>query len=131
MNKHVPFLSCYEFLENIGRCIFLTLLFLLVSPQFVYPTVLTDNNEFPQKINNLRSLLSSINLVSKEMEEVQKILQGPQGIGREEALRSQILELSKKKKKDMESTFNQLSAGADFLGIPDRKENSNRLEPRD
>lgn len=68
-----------------------------------------DQSKLPVKINNLESLLKSINYLSEEITVIQEKLQSPEGIGREQELRLQINQLIQKRK-DLEKNFNSLAA---------------------
>jgi len=66
-----------------------------------------------QKIQNLESLLASINETSAQIAAIQEELRSPQGVGREEDLRAQINRLSNKKM-SLEESFDQAAIEVDM-----------------
>lgn len=101
-------------------------LFVLLSLPFTlsihmpYAAPVDDQGEYKERIRTLGSLLESIKDVSERIAATQRILQGPQGLGREKRLRAQIEELGLKLK-DMEETFNQLATDVDLRAFQAKK----------
>ncbi|MBW2092342.1 MAG: hypothetical protein JRI34_09510 [Deltaproteobacteria bacterium] len=72
-----------------------------------------DDTIYRQKIQNLESLLKSINETSRQITSIQEELSGPRGVGREKELKEQINKLSFKKAA-LEASFRQAATEADM-----------------
>lgn len=66
------------------------------------------------KVEALEEILRSIGHTSIKIEALQKVLRSPEGVGREEALKSQIAELSQRLK-ELEGSFDKLAADVDWF----------------
>jgi hypothetical protein len=105
------------------RQLFFFILFLipaLLIPSLHAASPVLDAS-YKEKINNLESLLKSIDNVAKKISATQKLLQGAYGVGREQEIRSQIQELSLKLR-DMEESFAHVAAEVDLSAYsPEKK----------
>ncbi|RJR18806.1 MAG: hypothetical protein C4582_11195 [Desulfobacteraceae bacterium] len=65
------------------------------------------------KVEDLEELLKSISHTSLQIEAMQKVLRSPEGVGREEGLKSQIAGLSQRLK-DLEASFEKVATDVDW-----------------
>ena len=75
---------------------------------------------YRQKIQNLESLLRSINEISAQIASIQKELRSAQGVGREEELKAQINRLNRKKK-ELTDSFAQAALEVDMSVFSKKK----------
>ena len=96
------------------KLLFIFILFLFSSLPLHQISASTINDElrYQEKIENLEALLKSINHISENISDRQRLLNSSWGIGREQELKSQINELSLNLK-DIEESFAQLSTEVD------------------
>jgi hypothetical protein len=112
-----------------------TLLFVTVfmfSAFLFYPVLATElekDEDYNTRITNLELLHKSISQVSKDIENLQGALQGPNGTGREDELKQRINELILKQK-ELVGNFNQLVTEVDpgvFVTEKDKKLDLNKV----
>jgi len=105
--------------------------FFLLLPLFLFflafqtdcAAAVHSEGDYKANISNLESLLQSINSLSRMISATQEVLHSPQGTGREQELRSQINELTRKLG-EAEANFARLAADVDlsaFQGKEKRK----------
>ncbi|MBW2202612.1 MAG: hypothetical protein JRF52_00595 [Deltaproteobacteria bacterium] len=95
----------------------LLLLFLSLQTQLwaAYPEI-----DYKASVSNLESLLQSINNLSRMISATQEVLHSAKGAGREQELRLQINELTRKLRQ-AEANFDRLSANADLSTFQEKE----------
>ncbi len=95
----------------------LLLLFLFLQTQLwaAYPEI-----DYKASVSNLESLLQSINNLSRMISATQEVLHSAKGVGREQELRLQINELTRKLRQ-AEANFDRLSANADLSAFQEKE----------
>ncbi len=102
---------------------FLSFFLLICLPMNAASSDLSSNkteNAYKKKILALGSLVKSIHNISEDITELQERLKSPRAIGREKELRERI-DKAVKKKRELELSFNRLSAGVELSPLKEEK----------